>query len=104
MKLISALTVSVRPEVEYRPSGLALHKVRVSVDMLGGESFEIVKIIPNDDFVRRFDWMMEDAKKTILSAIEKQHTERKLEITDEAQEINARRIHEEDREGRRGRG
>lgn len=104
MDLVNFIRVTVTPESEFRPGGTDFHKIRVMVDMERGEIFEIVKIIPNDDFVRRFDWMMDEAKKTVLSAIEKQRSKHNQEITDEAQEINARRIHEEEREGRRGRG
>lgn len=74
MKHLTRITVEINNERFVRHSGTVLTEARIKVNA-GADQYELVQVVPDDDFERRFDWFMDRAKKEIVDLIRKSRSE-----------------------------
>jgi len=61
MMKVTKLTVAISP---VQATIGNMQEVRIDVE-LNGKRETVISLLPHDDFVSRFDWFMEDAKRLI---------------------------------------
>jgi hypothetical protein len=66
---VKVITVRVEPWHTARPNGPTEHECKVDVEFFGAPPYHVVEIIPDDDFTRRFDWMMDRAKRAVVEQV-----------------------------------
>lgn len=71
MSSVQHIKIEMFPEYFFRRQGLDLHRVQIKVRTYS-DQYEISEVIPDDDFVRRFDWLIDRAKREIAAIVAKE--------------------------------
>lgn len=69
MPSLTYIKVEIRPQHTLLGSGRVASEIVIRVDTLEEEQIEIREILPDNDFVSRFDWIMERARRSIVDRL-----------------------------------
>lgn len=95
MPPIRRVLVELRPETRWLFDGGTQYRIRIQVDA-GATQYAQDQYLTTDDFTSRFDWMIDHAKRTIRSVIERdtQQEARHVQVKEDSSDATC--VHEED--------
>lgn len=71
MPSLTYLKVEIAPAYTQLPSGRVASEITIQIDTLEGERIELREVLPDNDFVSRFDWIFDRARRAILDKLRK---------------------------------
>jgi hypothetical protein len=63
------LKIEITPQHTVLQSGRVASEIIISIDTLEEERIEIREMLPDNDFLSRFDWIMERARRSIIDRL-----------------------------------